>query len=172
MPRCATSLEARGWLPTRLLMMRHEVAPPSAPDAPVEEVPYDTVHDLRAAWHEEDFPGRDPAGYHAHAREVALRRQVRVLAVYEGGVPIGFAQVERDGNAAEVTQVFVHPGHRGGGRGTTITRAAIAAAGDVMDLWIGADDEDRPKELYARLGFRPAWRSMQFLRLPQRSHPG
>jgi len=161
--------EARGWLPSRLLMMRHEVAPPSGPDVPVEDVPYDTVHDLRVAWHEEDFPGRDPAGYHAQAREVALRRQVQVLAVYEDSMPIGFAQVERDGNAAEITQVFVHPEHRGRGCGTAITRAAIAAAGDVSDLWIGADDEDRPKALYERLGFRPASRSMQFLRLPRRS---
>jgi hypothetical protein len=36
----------------------------------------------------------------------------------------------------------------------------------VRDLWIGADDEDRPKQLYMRLGFRPVWRSIEFLRLP------
>ena len=47
-----------------------------------------------------------------------------------------------------------------------MTIAAIAAAGDVRDLWISADDEDRPKELYGRLGFRPAWTAMEFLRLP------
>ena len=50
--------------------------------------------------------------------------------------------------------------------GTAITRAAIETAGDAEDLWIVADDEDRPKELYARLGFRAAWRAMEFLRLP------
>jgi hypothetical protein len=32
-----------------------------------------------------------------------------------------------------------------------MTRAAIEAAGDEHDLWIAADDEDRPKQLYARL---------------------
>ena len=47
-----------------------------------------------------------------------------------------------------------------------MTRAAIEAAGDVRDLWIVADDEDRPKELYARLGFRPAWTTMEFTRWP------
>ena len=41
-----------------------------------------------------------------------------------------------------------------------MTRAAIEAAGDEHDLWIAADDEDRPKQLYARLGFRPAWTAM------------
>ena len=49
-----------------------------------------------------------------------------------------------------------------------MTRAAIEAAGDVRDLWIVADDEDRPKELYARLGFRPAWATMEFTRRPGR----
>ena len=50
--------------------------------------------------------------------------------------------------------------------GTALTRAAIGAAGRVRDLWIIADDEGRPKELYARLGFRPAWRMIEFLRRP------
>ena len=48
-----------------------------------------------------------------------------------------------------------------------MTRAAIEAAGGVRDLWIAADDDDRPKELYARLGFRPAWTEMEFLLLPR-----
>ena len=84
----------------------------------------------------------------------------------ERGAPVAFAQLERDGAAAEIAQVYVHPEYRGGGRGTAITRAAIEAASDVRDLWIVADDEDRPKELYARLGFRAAWTTMEFLRVP------
>ena len=149
--------EAKGWKAERLVWMRHESPPPPGPDIAVREVPYDAVHELRVAWHGEDFPDQDAADYHAQAREVAMRRDVRVLAVHEGDRPIAFAQLERDGDAAEITQVYVHPEHRGGGRGTAMTRAAIEAAGDVRDLWIVADDEDRPKELYARLGFRPAW---------------
>jgi ribosomal protein S18 acetylase RimI-like enzyme len=158
--------EAKGWRAVRLLWMRHEAPPPPGPDLPVEELHYDAVDDLRVAWHEEDFPGQDPGSYHAYAREVSMRRSVRVLAVREGGAPVAFAQIERDGAAAEITQVYVHPEHRGGGRGTAMTRAAIEAAGDARDLWIVADDEDRPKRLYARLGFRPAWTAMEFLRLP------
>ena len=158
---------ARGWKATRLVWMRHESPPPPAPQIAVQEVPYDAAHALRVAWHGEDSPGQDSSDYHAQAREVALRRHVRVLAVYEGEVPVAFAHLEHDGDAAEITQVFVHPDHRGGGRGTAMTRAAIEAAGDVRDLWIVADDEDRPKELYARLGFRPAWTTMQFTRWPR-----
>jgi predicted GNAT family acetyltransferase len=129
-------------------------------------VHYDAVIELRNAWHREDYPDQDPSDYHAEAREVAMRREVKVLAVHEDGAPVAFAQLEREGAAAEITQVYVHPDHRGAGRGTAMTRAAIEAAGDVGDLWIVADDEDRPKDLYARLGFRPAWTTMEFTRLP------
>ena len=158
--------EAKGWKALRLLWMHHDAAPPPGPDVSVEEIPYDAVHDLRVAWHLEDFPDQDPAEYHAQAREVAQRRHVQVLAVREGGTPVAFTQLERDGAAAEISQVYVHPEHRGGGRGTAMTRAAIEAAGDVRDLWITADDDDRPKQLYARLGFRPAWTTMEFVLLP------
>jgi ribosomal protein S18 acetylase RimI-like enzyme len=158
--------EAAGWRALRLLWMRREAKQPPGPEIAVEEVPYDAVHDLRVIWHREDFPDQDPDSYDHQSREVALRRGAQVLAVREGGAPVAFAQLERDGAAAEITQVYVHPEYRGGGRGTAITRAAIEAAGDVRDLWIVADDEDRPKELYARLGFRAAWTAMEFLRLP------
>jgi ribosomal protein S18 acetylase RimI-like enzyme len=158
--------EAKGWKAIRLVWMRHESPPPPGADIAVQEVPYDAIHDLRVAWHEEESPDQDGSAYLAQAREVALGREVRVLAVHEAGAPIAFAQLEQDGAAAEITQVYVHPRYRGGGRGTAMTRAAIEAAGDVRDLWIVADDDDRPKELYARLGFRAAWTTMELTRWP------
>lgn len=162
--RLRGEFETAGWRTTRLLWMRHEqpTAPPG-PEIAVEEVPYDAVHALRLAWDREDFRDANPASYHASAREVALRRGAQVLAVRDGesGEPIAFAQLERDAGSAEITQVYVNPDHRGGGRGTAMTRAAIDAASGADDLWIVADDEGRPKELYARLGFRPVWRMME-----------
>ena len=157
---------AIGWKTVRLVWMHHESPPPPGPDIEVREVPYDAVHELRVAWHGEDFSDAGAAAYHEQARAVAMSREVRVLAVYDGDRPIAFAQLEHDGDAAEIGQVYVHPEYRGGGRGTAMTRAAIEAAGDVRDLWIVADDEDRPKELYARLGFRPVWTAMEATRWP------
>jgi ribosomal protein S18 acetylase RimI-like enzyme len=165
-------LEALGWRTTRLVWMRHEADPPPGPEVPVEEVPYDAVHDLRLAWQREDFPslepsaGQDQPDFFAQAREVALRRDARVLAARDAGAPVGFALLEHEGETAEIAQVFVHPEHRGRGIGTALTRAAIGAAGTVRDLWIVADDEGRPKELYRRLGFRPAWAAVEALWLP------
>jgi ribosomal protein S18 acetylase RimI-like enzyme len=159
--------EAAGWDATRLVWMRHEAPLPPGSEIAVEEVPYDAVHELRVAWHREDFPDLDPADYHAQAREVAMRSgETQVLTVREGGAPVAFAQLERAQGSAEITQVYVRPDHRGRGRGTAMTCAAVRAAGDVSDVWIVADDEDRPKRLYARLGFRPAWTMMELLRRP------
>jgi GNAT superfamily N-acetyltransferase len=158
--------EDRGWLAMRLLWMRHEATRPTIADSLVQEVPYDAVNHLRIAWHREDFPDQDATGYFSQAREVAEIRHARVLAMYEGCVPVAFTQLVREDRGSEITHVYVHPDRRGAGRGTAITRAAIAAAGDAQELWICADDEDRPKYLYARLGFRPVWTSLQFTRLP------
>ncbi|HEX4186726.1 MAG TPA: GNAT family N-acetyltransferase [Solirubrobacteraceae bacterium] len=159
---------SRGWLTMRLLFMRLEDPSPRAADPRVVEVAYDAVNELRAAWHLEDFPGQEPSRYFSQAREVAELRGARVLALLERGRPVAFTQFAGRGEVAEITHVYVDPGHRGEGRGTAITRAAIAAAGGgvVRDLWVCADDEDRPKNLYSRLGFRPAWTLTEFTRLP------
>jgi GNAT superfamily N-acetyltransferase len=160
--------EAAGWKVMRLLWLRHE-GPLRAPDPTheVQAVPYDAVEHLRRAWHEEDFPGRDPTGFHRAAREVALGRGAVILAVHERDATVAFAQLEGAGerNAAEVSHVYVHPDYRGGGRGTAVTCAAVRAASGARDVWICADDEDRPKHLYARLGFRPVWTTMELERL-------
>ncbi len=160
--------EAAGWKATRLVWMRHELPLPApASTVAVEEVDYDQASELRLAWHREDFgDNHDPMPYMERAREISLAAGARVLAVREGGAPVGFAQYERDAEGAEITHAYVLPEHRGGGRGTALTRAAIEAASGPGDLWIIADDEDRPKQLYARLGFRPVWTMMEFLRLP------
>lgn len=162
--------EARGWEAQPLLWMRHELPAPAAPrEIEVRKVPYGAVHDLREAWHEEDFPAqREARAYYEQAREVALAQGAQVLAAHEGDAPVAFAQLRRTQDAAEITQVYVLPAHRGAGLGTAITLAAIEAAGEVRDLWICADDEGRPKELYARLGFRPVARWMNFQRWPGR----
>lgn len=167
--RLRPQFEAAGWRALPLLYMHHDEPLPPGPDVAVQEVPYDDVHALRVAWHDEDFPGQDADEHlRVHARAIALARDARVLASVEDGRPVAFAQLERVGDAAEITLVYVSPDARGAGRGTALTRAAVAQAGPVGDLWIGADADDRPRHLYARLGFRPVWTVTQFLRLPGR----
>ncbi len=155
-----------GWMTERLVWMRHERPLPPAEAGPaVEQVPFELTDELRAAWGHEDFPGVDLTDYLAGSREIAQLIATQAFVVREGAAPVGYSVIEHIGTGAEVTQVFVHPEHRGRGIGTALTRAAIEAAGDVSDLWIMADDEGRPKQLYARLGFEPACTLTQFLRL-------
>jgi GNAT superfamily N-acetyltransferase len=163
-------LKARCWRATELVWMLHRgVRPKGGAVSPaVERVDYDEVHELRLIGYAEDMDDLEPDGFHEQARAVASERGAEVLAVRKGGRPIAFAQLERIGSSVEITQVFVHPDHRGGGYGTGITQAAIATANDsVSDLWIIADAADRPKHLYARLGFHTVARTVSFTRLPE-----
>jgi GNAT superfamily N-acetyltransferase len=155
-----------GWMTERLVWMRHEGPKPSRPAIAVEQVPHEAVDHLRLAWHDEGFPGHDMREHLVDAHEVARLRGAEVLAVLENGTPVAFAQSSSDGRSTEIEEVYVGRDHRGKGLGTALTAAAISTAGDVEDLWIVADDEGRPKQLYGRLGFRPASTVIQALRLP------
>jgi GNAT superfamily N-acetyltransferase len=132
----------------------------------VHEVPYDAVGHLRESWHREDFPTLDPAQFHAAMGEAAVARGVRVLAMEDQGQPVGFSDLDPDAGGIEIGSVYVLPEYRAQGRGTALTAAAIAAAGDAEHLWICADAEGRPRHLYARLGFVPVLETVEFLRLP------
>jgi GNAT superfamily N-acetyltransferase len=168
---CASAAEplrddfaARGFQSTRLVWMHFDGPSPAEPDVPVSEVAYDAVEALRVAWHEEDFPGVEASEFHAQARELRLALGTRVLAVHEGSRPVGFAALDVGRDEIEIGAVYVLPEYRGQGRGTALTQAAIRAAGDVAHLWICADDEDRPKHLYSRLGFRAVVRTTELWR--------
>jgi GNAT superfamily N-acetyltransferase len=157
--------QGRGWEADRLLWMRYDAGrPPPAPEVAVEEVPYDAVRDLRLAWHREEPDRDDVYDLLSQAREVSLARNAHVFTAGVAGRPVAFAQLERHGAAAEIVEIFVDRPHRGQGLGTAVIRAAIAAAEDVEDLWLCADDEDWPKRFYGRIGFRPVSTTLEFLR--------
>jgi ribosomal protein S18 acetylase RimI-like enzyme len=160
-------LEALGWKITRLVWMLHAGAAPAATGLDVEQVHWDAVRHLRVAWHAEDFPGLEVTAEHLdEARSLEMHRNPQVFAAFEHDRPVAFAQLERAGDTAEISGVYVDRDHRGRGIGTALTQAAIAAAAELSDLWIVADDDGRAKEIYARLGFRPVWKLLDFLRLP------
>jgi ribosomal protein S18 acetylase RimI-like enzyme len=162
----APALERHGWRTTGLVLLRHATGVAPEPPAPVEEVDWWDVGELRAAWHLEDFPGQPHEAYLEQAREVAGKLGVRTFATRREGRIAGFADLEVRDDAAEVTSVFVAQDHRGTGMGTSLTCAAIAAAGSPPDLWILADESGRAADLYRRLGFQDAARLVSSTRWP------
>lgn len=155
-----------GYLTLRLTWMHFEAERPGAPDPRVREVEYGAVRALREAWQREDFPDTDPTAYLDQSEAIKTSLGARTLAVYDGSAPVAFAGLDPDGDELEIGALYVLPEHRGRGLGTTLAQSALAVAG-VEHVWICADDEDRPKHLYRRLGFRPVRTTAMFLRPPR-----
>ncbi len=158
--------QSHGFKSARLVLMHFEGPRSDQPEIPVSEVPYGAVNALRTTWHQEDFPGRDDTEFQASAREVSLALGTRSLAVRKDSRPVAFASLDLGDDESEIGALYVLPEYRGNGLGTALTQTAIVESGAVEHLWICADDEDRPKHLYTRLGFRPVLTTTEFLRLP------
>ncbi len=148
-------LRERGWIAAPLIVLLHDGRAIPESRAEFVEVDYNVVRALRDIWHREDFGEHtETDSFHAQAREVAELADVRVIAAVEEGRPIGFAQVETHDGGSEISQVFVHPERRGAGIGSALTARAIRIGADTApDVWICAERDDRPRQLYERLGF-------------------
>jgi ribosomal protein S18 acetylase RimI-like enzyme len=80
---------------------------------------------------------------------------VRFFAVEVDGVVASYTDLYQDGADAQVEDVGTLPEHRGRGYATAVVLAAIAAArADGAEfVFLVADLDDWPKELYRKLGF-------------------
>jgi GNAT superfamily N-acetyltransferase len=157
-----------GYSAERLLWMLREQGPPEAtPGVRIEEVGFDDTRHLHEAWLVEEGIGLDTEFLDAEQR-VAAQRGMRVLAVIEDGVPAAYLRIVVDGEQGEIDDVYCTPDRRGSGLGSALLREALrrVAEGGAARVFIGADDDGRPKRLYARLGFRPAWVQHVFTRRP------
>jgi GNAT superfamily N-acetyltransferase len=157
-----------GYSVERLLWMVREEPPPEAlGDVRVEEVDFDAARPLHEAWLVEEGIGLDTAFLDEEQR-LAARRGMRVLAVIEDGAPAAYLRIVLDGEQAEIDDVYCTPARRGSGLGSALLREALRRVtdGGARRVFIGADDDGRPKRLYARLGFRPAWVQHVFTRRP------
>jgi GNAT superfamily N-acetyltransferase len=157
-----------GYSVERLLWMLREDEPPDAvPGVQVEEVSLDDTRPLHEDWLIEEGIGLDSEFLDAEQR-LAAKRGLRVLAVVEDSAPVAYLRIIQAGDEAEIDDVFCTPARRGTGLGSALLRAALreTAAAGARRTFIGADDEGRPKGLYARLGFRAAWVQHTFTRRP------
>jgi predicted GNAT family acetyltransferase len=105
----------------------------------------------------------------------ALAAAVPVARFFVGtvdGVDAAVTTLYADGTAAQVEDVATLRDYRRRGLARAAVSAAIDAAVEMGHrfVFIVADDDDWPKDLYARLGFDPIGRAWSFTR-PGPEHP-
>jgi GNAT superfamily N-acetyltransferase len=165
-------LAAAGWERDAIVYMVHERPPDRMPDlSAVREVGHDDIHaaEDRFLSDEPDTAGSDARRQvMLHHREIGEWLNERCFATYAGDDVSAYAKLRYRDGVAQVEDVAVLPEHRGAGLGRLVTSAALAAglALEPELLFIVADDEDWPKQLYGRLGFAPAGRIHGWLRPP------
>jgi ribosomal protein S18 acetylase RimI-like enzyme len=165
-----TSFERFGWSVDRLLAMAHR----RAPDRPLdprgaEEVGFDAVRPAL-----ERFLGSAPYGDSPETIRQLVERtlitaqatDVRHFAARVDGVVASTCQLYSDGRTAQIEDVQTIEDYRGRGLARATVSLALAearAAGHDL-VFLVADYDDWPKQMYARLGFAPAARWFAFTR--------
>ena len=93
----------------------------------------------------------------ADATYLAVRAESRVIAR---------ADLSLRGGTAQVEEVLADPGHRGQGHASTLVRHALhlAKRHGAEVVFLLADADDWPQQLYRRLGFTDTARTSQFAR--------
>jgi GNAT superfamily N-acetyltransferase len=175
--RLAPQLSPRGWLTERDVHMalrrpRDRAAEPGL----AVEVDAERHQEAEAAGVREEPYGRDEEVVRQLvAMRAALAAAVPVARFFVGrsdGVDAAVTTLYSDGVTAQVEDVATLRGHRRRGLARATVSAAIDAAVDMGHelVFIVADDDDWPKQLYGRLGFDPVGRTWAFTR-PGPEHP-
>ena len=140
----------------------------------VEEVDYDTVRPTfmemtrREPWADSE---KTVAMLVDRRTLTAQATNLRHFAVRDGGRFVSVTDLYSDGTIAQIEDVGTLDEYRGRGYARAVVSKALAVAraeGHEI-IWLVADDDDWPKELYAKLGFVPADRYWEFT-LPGKSN--
>jgi ribosomal protein S18 acetylase RimI-like enzyme len=166
-----------GWRIDRELIMAYRgPGDRQADTAGVEEVPDEDLRPLR-----EEIARTEPwATDEQVVQEVldagGLQRMegnARSFTVRADGIPVAAADLYTDGRVAQVEDVATLPAHRGRGYASAIVSRAVeeGLAGGADLVFLVADENDWPKDLYMRLGFETVGRTWSFLRSPAKVAP-
>jgi ribosomal protein S18 acetylase RimI-like enzyme len=175
--RLAPALSPRGWLVERDVYMALRRARDRAPDAGLAREVDPATHRLaEAATIREEPYGRDEEVVRQLVgMRAALADAVPTARFFLGsadGVDAAVTTLYSDGVVAQVEDVATLRDYRRRGLARAAVSAAIDAAIEMEHrlVFIVADDDDWPKDLYGRLGFDPIGRAWSFTR-PGPEHP-
>jgi GNAT superfamily N-acetyltransferase len=166
--RLSPAFAAGGWEVQRLLVMvHHGEAEHDADTLSVGEIPERLLRPLR------DELSR-AYGYDEETRRQLLETQRQVaetldvsfFGVRSEGRIVSGCELYSRGGVAQIEDVVTAPAHRNKGYGRAVVRRAVEAArsGGHDLVFLLAEEDDWPKDLYHRLGFEPIARLHGFLK--------
>jgi GNAT superfamily N-acetyltransferase len=156
--RIEAEARARGWTVEREVVMDLQREPDRIVDKPpVREGTRAEMLALIDLWFGEEFTSQGPEAL-AQLSEYARREwEARPSRAFVAGDAQAMTKIWSDERTAQIEDVYTAPEARGQGYARAlVTRAIHEARSDEHALiFINADADDTPKELYARLGFDP-----------------
>lgn len=166
--RLAEVLAPQGWGVHRgLAMVLRRPPDHPAPPADVHEVPVEALRPLRRALLLE-YPWATPevADQLLDTKaEIARRVTLRAFAAFEQGEVVSYTDLYTADGVAQIEDVATAPAHRGRGLSRAVILRAIEAAraAGATFVFLVADAEDWPKELYRKLGFDEVGRYVKLI---------
>jgi ribosomal protein S18 acetylase RimI-like enzyme len=166
-PEAEQAFRGAGWKTEREVWMVLGAEPDRATDtSAVVDAGEDEVAELMRRWFaEEELDAGALDQLVEFSRREARACADRLLGVRSSdGHLVAVCKLRSDGRTAQVEDVYTAPEARGRGFGrAVVARGVELAREDGHDvIFITADDNDWPKELYGRIGFRPLGRIWQF----------
>ena len=161
---------ALGYSPSWSVLMAHRHGPDRGGQVPVEEVPFAEVRALIRETYLED-PAIPDELAHGFTEQQGKRERTIGARFFVGNVDgqsAGTCELYLEGAVAQVENVGTLERFRGRGvaRSVVLRAVEVAREAGARDIFIEADEDDWPKDLYARLGFERIGRSGEFLRAP------
>jgi ribosomal protein S18 acetylase RimI-like enzyme len=156
------------WRRARHVVMAHRGAAPGEPAHPVREVDPVVLRYSRTRAFEHDLGSGAAAQVAASLELIAsVVPLARAFVVEADGEIVSWCVLYVEDHIGQVDDVVTAGSHRRRGYGRAVVQAATRASLDSGNeiTFLVADDEDWPKEMYARLGYQPIGRRYEFTRL-------
>jgi len=165
--RLAPEFAELAWRRARNLVMAHRGERPAEPRHPVQVVDPVSIHEARVRDAAREL---DRTAGEQVTRALELIAEVvessRAFAVLADGEAVSWCVLYEEGGVAEIDAVATTVEHRRRGYGRAVVEAATRAALDSGNelVFLIADDEDWPKELYVKIGYEPIGVRYEFTR--------